>query len=83
MHSQVRRMGNSHGVIIAKPLLDELGLKSGDPVDMKINKKGRLVISPIRHRVRAGWADASKDIVQSGESGSAWPRTAAGTGPRW
>jgi antitoxin MazE len=60
MKSQIRKMGNPHGVIITKPPLDEIGLKAGDPVELKINKKGRLVIAPIREKPRAGWANESK-----------------------
>ena len=73
MRSQVRKMGNSHGVIIPKPLLQEIGVCAGDAVDLKVNKKGRLVVSPIRAAApRSGWADDSKSLVQSGESGRAW-----------
>ena len=72
MKSQVRKVGNSHGVIIPKPLLQEIGVASGDAVDLKVNKKGRLVMSPIRTEPRAGWAEDSKALVQSGETGRAW-----------
>jgi antitoxin MazE len=69
MKSQVRKMGNSQGVIIPKPLLDEIGLTAGDPVDLKINKKGRLVMIPNRAAVRAGWAHDSKALAEAGETG--------------
>lgn len=72
MKSQVRKMGNSQGVIIPKPLLTEIGVSAGDAVNLKVNKKGRLVISPIRTEARAGWANDSKSLVESGETGRGW-----------
>ena len=47
MKSAIRRMGNSHGVIIPKPLLEEIGAKVNDQVDVKVNK-GTIVIAPMR-----------------------------------
>lgn len=73
MKSQVRKVGNSHGVIIPKPLLDEIGIADGDVVNLKVNKKGRIVLSPIRTEARAGWAADSKALAQAGETGRVWP----------
>jgi antitoxin MazE len=85
MKSHVRKLGNSHGVIIPKPLLDEIGLTAGDSVSLKVNKKGRLVMSPLRARVRDGWAEDSKALAEAGEAGAVWPNIAAGPdgGPKW
>jgi antitoxin MazE len=71
--SQVRKVGNSHGVIIPKPLLDEVGIVDGDVVTLKVNKKGRIVLAPVRAEVRAGWAADSKALAQAGEAGRVWP----------
>jgi antitoxin MazE len=71
--SQVRKVGNSHGVIIPKPLLDEIGIADGDVVTLKVNKKGRIVLSPVRAAVRTGWASDSRALAQAGEAGFAWP----------
>lgn len=73
MKSQVRKVGNSHGVIIPKPLLDEIGIADGDVVNLKVNKKGRIVLSPVRTEARAGWAADSKALAQAGEAGRVWP----------
>ena len=73
MKSQVRKVGNSHGVIIPKPLLDEIGIADGDVVNLKVNKKGRIVLSPVRTEARAGWAADSRALAQAGESGRVWP----------
>ena len=69
MKSHVRKVGNSHGVIISKPLLDEIGIKAGDAVNLKVNKKGRLVMSAVRNKVRSGWAADSQSLAHSGEGG--------------
>lgn len=72
MKSAIRKMGNSHGVIIPKPLLAELGAKANDQVEIKI-KKGKLVITPLESNPRAGWAEASKRLRDAGEGGLVWP----------
>jgi len=59
MKTAIRRMGNSQGVIIPKPLLAEIGAKAGDMLDMKV-ERGKIVIAPIKRKVRQGWAEASK-----------------------
>jgi antitoxin MazE len=76
MKSHVRKVGNSHGVIIPKLLLDEIGIKAGDRVNLKLNKKGRLVMSPDRAKARAGWAADSETLAHSGETARAWPGAA-------
>jgi antitoxin MazE len=73
MKSQVRKVGNSHGVIIPKPLLDEIGIADGDVVNLKVNKKGRIILSPVRTEARAGWAADSRALAQAGETGRVWP----------
>jgi antitoxin MazE len=62
-------MGNSHGLVIPKLVLDEIGVTAGDPVSLKVNKKGKLVISPVRSKARTGWAEDSKAVAQAGEAG--------------
>ncbi len=72
MKTAIRKMGNSHGVIIPKPLLAEIGAKANDRVDMKV-EGGRIVIAPIRRDPRAGWADECKALREAGEDGLVWP----------
>ena len=70
MRGQIRKLGNSQGLIIPKPLLDEAGLKAGDAVELKINRKGRLVIAPARPapRARASTAPAPRPAPRAGWS---------------
>ena len=76
MKTVIRKMGNSHGVIIPKPLLAELGASANEQVDLGI-ENGKIVIAPIRKRPRAGWAEASKRLAAAGEGVSSGPNSAA------
>jgi antitoxin MazE len=75
MKSAIRKMGNSHGVIIPKAMLEELGAKANDPVEVKV-KKGRLIIAPLTRDPRANWAAECQAIVEAGEDGLEWPEFA-------
>jgi antitoxin MazE len=69
-------MGNSHGVIIPKPLLAEIGVKPGDEVDLKV--KGRNIVMTLpRRAARKGWAEDSRRLAAAGEGGLAWPEFAS------
>lgn len=72
MKSAIRKMGNSHAVIIPKPVLAEIGAKVGDEVDMKV-EKGRVIIAPVKNHPRAGWAEDSKAIHDAGDDKLVWP----------
>lgn len=54
MKTRIVRIGNSQGIRIPKPLLEEAGLEG--EVELKA-KRGELAIRPIR-APRAGWAEA-------------------------
>jgi antitoxin MazE len=73
MKTHIRKMGNSQGVIIPRLLLDEVGLKADDTVELKVNKKGRIVITPRKAKNRDGWAEDSKRLADGGEQGAALP----------
>lgn len=79
MKTQIRRMGNSQGVLIPKPLLAEIGVSAGDGVDLKV-KKGRLVIAPLERNARAGWAGECKALAEAGEFGPVRGDAASGRG---
>jgi antitoxin MazE len=71
MKSAIRKVGNSHVVMIPESLLIELGAKPGDEVDLAI-EGGKIVIKPPCRVARAGWAADSKRLAEAGE-GLAWP----------
>jgi len=72
MQAALRKLGNSAGVIIPKPVLAELGLAAGDAVDMRL-EDGRLILVPVRPARRSGWAEASRAIAAAGDDAPAWP----------
>jgi antitoxin MazE len=54
MRANIIRIGNSRGIRIPKPLLEQAGL--GNTVELRA-EKGRLVIQP-GHAPREGWEQA-------------------------
>lgn len=56
MKSRIVRIGNSQGVRLPRPLLEQAGL--GDDVILRASP-GRIVIEAAR-APRAGWADAAR-----------------------
>jgi antitoxin MazE len=68
LRTQLTRIGNSRGIRIPKPLIDECGL--GEDVELRVTAEG-LVIAP--HRIpRLGWKQAfernlgAKDALLTG-----------------
>jgi antitoxin MazE len=82
MKSTIRKMGNSHGVMIPKLLLAEIGAKPGDRVEVRV-EEGKVVIAPIKGHPRAGWADDSKAIHAAGDGKLVWPEFANKADEDW
>jgi antitoxin MazE len=61
MQTALRKMGNSTGMILPKPILQELGVKSGAAMDV-IVENGRVIATPVKRKVREGWAEAAARI---------------------
>jgi antitoxin MazE len=53
MKTELIRIGNSRGIRIPKPFIEELGL--GEKVDLRV-ENGHIVISPQRN-LREGWEE--------------------------
>ena len=66
----IRKMGNSQGVIIPKPVLTQLGLE--DEAEMSIERDAIVLRKP-RNSVREGWAEASRLIAAGGDDKLVWP----------
>ena len=77
MLTTLRKLGNSHGVIIPKPLLAQVGM-TGE-AELKV-ENGAIVLRPTKHAPREGWAEASRavaaDADADAEGGMAWPEFA-------
>ncbi len=63
MKSKLVRIGNSRGVRLPKPLIDQAGL--ADQVELRV-RKGAIIISPA-NGPRDGWAEAAKQLRERQE----------------
>ena len=73
MQVAIRTMGNSKGVLIPKPILEQTGLL--DTADLQV-KNGVIEIRPLKRNPRGGWAADSQRIAQAGNDGLVWPEFA-------
>jgi antitoxin MazE len=62
MNVSIRPFGNSRGIVIPKPLLQQLGLE--DQADLTV-EDGAIVIRKPLHSPRAGWAQAAQALAQA------------------
>ena len=63
MRARLIRIGNSRGVRLPKPLIEEAGLR--EEVEVHV-QEGAVVISSPR-RARAGWAEAARHMRARGD----------------
>ena len=70
MQVAIRNMGNSRGVLIPKPILEQTGLL--DTADLQV-KNGVIEIRPLKRNPREGWAADSQRIAQAGDGALEWP----------
>lgn len=70
MQVAIRKMGNSQGVLIPKPVLLQLGL--GDTADMQV-RDGVIEIRPLKQNPREGWAQDSQRLGAAEDDAPIWP----------
>lgn len=70
MEVVIRKMGNSQGILIPKPILAQLGLEG--VADLQVND-GVIEIRSIKRNPREGWAKDSQRIAQAGDDQLVWP----------
>jgi antitoxin MazE len=63
MKAKVIKIGNSKGIRIPKPMLQECGL--GEEVELVV-KEEKIIIYPI-NKVRGGWEEAYKNMADIGD----------------
>lgn len=63
MKSRIVKIGNSRGIRIPKPLIEETGL--GEEVEIRV-EGNRLIITPA-DRPRADWATSFRKMTQMGD----------------
>jgi antitoxin MazE len=66
MRVSIRRIGNSQGVVIPRPVLTQLGLSGEAGADMTIEGDA-LVLRRPTGLVRTGWAEAARKIAEAGD----------------
>ena len=73
MQVSIRKMGNSHGVLIPKPILLETGLS--DVAELTLNK-GVIEIRPVKVKPHTGWAQDAQRVAAQGDDALVWPALA-------
>ena len=63
MKARIVRIGNSKGIRIPKPLLEQSGIE--DEVELEI-EHGRIIIRAVSHP-RRGWEEAARKMAARGE----------------
>ncbi len=72
MQSALRKIGNSTGLVLPRPILGAMGVTGGTMLDLKV-EDGRLIATPVVRPVRQGWAeDAERVAACSTEAESDW-----------
>jgi antitoxin MazE len=70
MLTTVRRLGNSRGILIPKPLLKQAGLEDQAEILIEGNT---LILRRPKSAPRTGWAEASRKLAASGDDRLVWP----------
>jgi antitoxin MazE len=73
MEVAVRKMGNSRGVLIPKPILAQIGLK--DTADLQV-RNGVIEIRAVRQSPREGWAEDARRLAAEADDAPVWPEVA-------
>lgn len=73
MEVTIRKMGNSQGVLIPKPILAQVGLEG--KAELRV-RDGVIEIRPIRRNLREGWADDAKRLADESQDALIWPEFA-------
>lgn len=63
MKAKIVKIGNSQGIRIPKPLIEQTGL--GEDVEILV-EGNRLILRPAG-RPRAGWSEAFQEMARSGD----------------
>lgn len=74
MKARIVRIGNSRGVRLPKPLIEQAGL--GEAVELRVQEGAILIQSTTEPR--AGWAEAARRLVAEEGGGLLDPPTPTG-----
>jgi antitoxin MazE len=80
MEVAIRKMGNSQGVLIPKPILAQVGLEGS--VDLQV-RNGVIEIRPVRRNPRDGWDQDAQRLASEGGDALVWPELANSGDEDW
>lgn len=63
MRARIIKIGNSHGLRIPKPILDQTGIT--DDVELSV-EENQIIIRPVEN-ARCGWDEAFKRMHENGD----------------
>ncbi|MCF8051465.1 MAG: AbrB/MazE/SpoVT family DNA-binding domain-containing protein [Desulfobacterales bacterium] len=63
MRSRIVKIGNSKGIRIPKPFLDQTGI--GEDVELEV-ESNRIIVRPVLDS-REGWEDSFKAMAETGD----------------
>ncbi len=69
MKARLVNIGNSRGIRLPKPLIEEAGLV--DEVDLRV--EGSAIVIAAARAPRTGWADAARRAAEDGTTGLVAP----------
>ena len=73
MEVAIRKMGNSQGVLIPKPVLAQVGLEGA--ADLQV-RDGVIEIRPLHRNPREGWAEDARRLSEHSDDALIWPEMA-------
>ncbi|HTP71360.1 MAG TPA: AbrB/MazE/SpoVT family DNA-binding domain-containing protein [Burkholderiaceae bacterium] len=73
MEVAIRKMGNSQGILIPKPILAQVGLEGS--ADLRV-RDGVIEIRPVRRNPREGWDKDAQRLAGEGGDALVWPELA-------
>ena len=73
MEVAIRKMGNSRGVVIPKPILAQVGLEGR--ADLRV-RDGVIEIRPLSVNPRGGWAEDARSVGAEPGEALVWPEFA-------
>ena len=73
MLTTIRRLGNSQGILIPKPLLQQVGLE--DEAELRVEGDA-LVLRKPKAAPRTGWAEACQRLAAAGDDALVLPEFA-------
>jgi antitoxin MazE len=68
MQSALRKIGNSTGIVLPRPILGAMGVAGGTILDLTV-EDGRLIATPV---IRKGWEEAAKAIGTAPPADTDW-----------